>query len=568
MIFISLAIIRRLDRSILWFAITMLCVSIWSIAYSFELASATLESMMFWIRVEYIGIALAPGTWLWFCIIYSNKENWQKPLVFILVFLFPLLTYLMVLTNDFHHLHYLETTVDTSGPFPLLAISVGPWYYVHTVIFYISLFLGNYLLFQTYRGAENIYRKQIYFLIAAGILPWSINFIYLLGFRPFEHIDLTPYAFLSVYIIVGFGLLKVDLFDLKPIARDKTFSVIDKGIIVFDPLNRLIDINLAARKLLKLPKSGLIGKDYKLVLEHMPALQPHIQLRCKTIIEQKSADSANHLQIQFTPILDQKERYSGILVLVDDISIQKENQSQIENQTNELERLNKLKDKLFSIISHDLKGPVHGLNELIKLTNKGVVSRDEFFEILPDISKNIDAVSTLLENLLAWTSTQMKGEYIDKGEFDISELLDQIFELFSARAKEKGINLQLIKNQGVKAYADRNMIDLVLRNLVSNAIKFTGNGDHVRIIMEEINHSKVSVEILDTGLGISPENLEKLHFGESFTTLGKANESGTGLGLLLVRDYVQKNGGQLKISSELNKGSSFYFELPINESKA
>ncbi|UJP67150.1 PAS domain-containing sensor histidine kinase [Mongoliitalea daihaiensis] len=558
---ISLAIIRRLDTSIRLFAITMLLVSLWSIAYGFELASKELSDMLFWIRIEYIGISFAPATWLWFCINYTNKERWLRKKYLLLIFLFPVLTYLMVITNDFHQLHYQSTSVDRSGPFPLLAITVGPWYYVHTIVFYISLFLGNYLLFQSFKNANNIYRKQINLLIAAGILPWLINFIYLLGFRPFDHIDLTPYAFLSVYIIVGFGLLKFDLFEIKPIARDKTLSVIEKGIVVFDPINRMIDINAAGRKLLHLPPKGLIGIDCGIVLEQFPDLVSKIKTKEKTTIETFIEKTSAHLSVQFTPILNQKGVHTGVLLFVDDITELKNNQLQIEKQADELNNLNKLKDKLFSIISHDLKGPIHGLNELIKLTNKGIVTKDEFFEILPDIAKNVESVSILMENLLAWTSAQMKGEFVEKRSFDISKLIDQTYELFINRAKEKGVNLKVNKKNQIKVYGDRNMIDLVLRNLVSNAVKFSGLGDQVRIIMDD-KYDKVSIEILDTGLGISDENLKKLNSGESFTTLGKNNESGTGLGILLVKDYITKNGGQLLIKSELNKGSSFYFELP------
>lgn len=564
---LSLALLKRLDATIKWFAITMLLVSFWSIAYSFELASTRLEEMLFWTKLEYIGISFAPASWLWFCIKYSNREYWQQKRFFFIVFLFPAITYLLVLTNEFHHLHYQSSSVDTTGPFPLHAIVPGPWYYVHTAIFYIFLFLGNYLLFLSFKGAAKIYRRQINLLIAAGVLPWLINLAYIIGLRPFEHIDLTPYAFLSVYIVIGIGLLKFDLFDLKPIARDKTLDVIDRGILVFDPLNRLIDINKAARKLLQLPKEGKIGIDCHLLLVNYPTIVEAIKNKEKISLELKKNHLTGHLQAETTLITDQNGVHLGVLLLVSDISLLKDNQHQIQKQSEELSELNKLKDKLFSIISHDLKGPIHGLNELIKLTNKGIVTRDEFFEILPDIAKNVDAVSILMENLLAWTSSQMKGEFVDKNEFDISTLVSQTYELYINRALEKGINLKVDKKDQVKAYADRNMIDLVLRNLVSNAVKFSGLGDQIRIILED-KHDRVSIEIMDTGLGINPENLRKLNSGESFTTLGKNNESGTGLGILLVKDYIKKNGGELIIKSEINKGSSFYFELPKRKDDA
>ncbi|MFC0657161.1 sensor histidine kinase [Mongoliitalea lutea] len=558
---ISLVLVKRLDKNIRWFSMTMLLVSFWSIAYGFELASNSLTYILFWIKLEYIGIAFAPATWLWFCIVYTNRERLQKKRFLYLIFFIPLLTFLMVITNDYHYFHYREIELDKSGPFPLLAITPGPWYFVHTLFFYFSLFTGNYLLFLSFKNAEKIYRKQISFLIAAGILPWFINFLYLLGIRPFEHIDLTPYAFLSIYIVVGFGLLKFDLFELKPIARHKTLEVIDKGIMVFDPLNRLIDINIAAIKLLGKNNGTLIGMHCRQLLEVYPNLIKAIESKEKVKLELIKIKQKGFLAVETTLIKDQKDNHLGVLLLIDDISQLKANQSQIQQQSKELQELNKLKDRLFSIISHDLKGPIQSLNELMKLTNRGIVTKDEFFEILPDISKNVDNVSILMHNLLAWSSSQLKGEVVNKKEFDISELVDQTFELFINRAIDKGINFKTEKPKKVIVYADKNMIDLVLRNLVSNSLKFSGIGDQVRILVEDKNNT-VSIEVVDTGLGINAENIKKLNSGESFSTLGKNNESGTGLGILLVKDYLKKNESELVISSEVKKGSSFYFELP------
>jgi signal transduction histidine kinase len=558
---IAAAIFKRLDESIRWFAITMLIVAVWAIAYGFELGSTQLSSMLFWIKIEYLGIAFAPATWLWFCIVYSNKDSMQRKKIFILVFLIPSITYLAVLTNKYHFLHYATTTVDLNGPFPLLAITPGPWYYVHTIYFYTSLLIGNYLLYQTFKGADSIFRTQIYLLMGAGLFPWLVNVIYLFGFRPFEHIDLTPYAFLAIYLIVGTGLLRFDLFNIKPIARDKTLSVIEKGIMVFDPLNRLIDINDSCRKLLNLPKSGLIGRDCQLVIGEFPVLIEKIRERAKDSMEFYAPKLNKHLFLQFSPILDHQQRHSGVLVFIDDVTERLETQQKIKNQADELERLNHLKDKLFSIISHDLKGPIIGINELLKMTNSGIVSKEEFFKILPNISKNIDAVSILLENLLAWTSVQMKGERVEKNPFDISILVEQTYNLYKARAQEKGVNFKIEDNPEIIIHADRNMIDLVLRNLVSNAIKFCGTGDQVRILLSHMA-GWLTIEVLDTGLGITPENLQKLESGDSFTTPGKNKESGTGLGLLLVKDYIHKNGGLLTIQSEPNKGSTFCVLLP------
>lgn len=560
---ISSVIIYRLGDSVRWFAITMFLVAVWAVAYGAELSTSTLPGMLFWIKLEYIGIAFAPGTWLWFCLKYTGLHRWTTSKTMPLVFGLPFVTYLLVLTNSWHHLHYKEVSVFAEGPFPLLAITVGPWYYVHIGFFYISLFAGNLLLLYKFRSAEPIFKNQIYLLLLAGFVPWLFNLVYMFGYRPFEHIDLTPYAFLLMYTFVGIGLLRYDLFNIRPIARDKVFEVITKGILVIDPSHRIIDANPAMKVLLNKKSTELFGKKIGEIIPESEQLEEILQKKEKSRMESQLSlgPEKKDFLIEVIPMQSGKTGLSGLLVLFEDITMDKAIQNQILQQSEELKTMNSLKDKLFSIISHDLKGPIFGIRELIRLSQNGDVSRDDFFDILPEINKSMDSVSILLENLLAWTSSQMKGEFIQKKYFALDSLVDQELALFESLAKEKGITLRVQKYGDLEIFADKNMIDLSLRNLISNAIKFSGRGDLVTIILKDLG-SEVQVKVKDTGQGISVENLERLHRRESFTTPGRNKEGGTGLGMLLVHEYLKKNGGELHIQSVEMKGSEFSFQLP------
>nr|WP_255737480.1 histidine kinase N-terminal 7TM domain-containing protein [Cognataquiflexum nitidum] len=563
---ISTVIIYRLGNAVRWFAFTMLFVSIWALAYGFELSSKRLEAMLFWIKIEYIGIALAPGTWLWFCLRYTGMEHYTRPKIAFLVFGIPALTFLMVLTNEFHHLHYREVMVDNSGPFPLLAIKAGPYYFIHLSFFYISLFTGIIILFYKFKNADPIFKKQNNLLLLAGLFPWAFNIVYILGFRPFGHIDLTPYAFLFMYIFVGIALIRFDLFSIKPIARDKVFEVISKGILVLDPNSRVIDFNPYMEKILEQPVSNFIGRGLEYIFGNSSEFEAHLSHKEKINVESSLnlTSGQKDIAIEYVPIKDKKGGFLGMMLIFEDITEKKTIENQIKKQAEELKNLNSLKDKLFTIISHDLKGPIFGIRELIKLSFEGVISQKEFLDILPEINKNMDSVSILLENLLAWTSSQLKGEYLEKQIFELDKLVEQQISLFEKKTQEKGITLSLQKYGNLQVFADKNMIDLAIRNLISNAIKFSGKGDLVTVFLKE-NKENVTVKIKDTGLGISEENLEKLRKRESFTTIGKNKESGTGLGMLLVHDYVIKNQGELKIQSQLGKGSEFSFSIPKRE---
>lgn len=561
---LSAIIIIRLNDYVRWFAFTMLLVSLWSVAYGFELASSSLEAMLFWIKIEYIGISFAPAAWIWFCLKYVGYEKWQNQSSFLAIFLIPIITYLMVLTNEYHYFYYRDTEMVLSGPFPLLKFTKGIWYYVHMLYFYITLLIGNIILFTRFKNTDSIYKKQTYTIIAGGVIPWLVNIMYIFGVRPFEYIDLTPYSFLILYIIIGIGLLKFNLFDIKPIARDKVIRAMTKGIIVLDPRNRVIDFNPSMLKILGRLNKNLIGKNIGEIFKDYHEIMNAAVQQQNGVLDLKISfsDEIRDFHIELIPLLDKQSIFSGLLLQFDDVTEEIEIREKLILQTEELQKLNNLKDKLFSIISHDLKGPIFGIRELIKLTTDGTISHEEFIAILPEVSKNMDSVSLLLENLLAWTSTQLRGEFIDKNRFDLTNLLKQEYALFEKIANERNILLEVKTEQNLYAFADKNMIDLVIRNLISNALKFSNRGDQISLIAKQ-KDGHLIVNIKDSGAGISQENLDKLNKGESFTTAGVRNETGTGLGLILVRDYIVKNGGSLHIKSELNVGSEFEFSLPI-----
>lgn len=537
-------------------------MAIWAVGYGFELASHDLSDMLFWIKIEYIGISFASSSWLWFCLKYVGLEDKTNRRNALLILLVPVITFTLVLTNEWHHIYYKETQLDFTGPFPLLAITIGPWYIVHLIYFHITFFAGSVILIYNFKDSEAIFKNQAYLIVAAGIFPWLINIIYLSGYRPFGHIDLTPYAFIFTYIFVGIGLLRYELFNIKPIARDRVFEALTNGILVFNAEQRIIDFNSAIKKIIPDPSERLIGQKPDEVFEQNNPYQFYLDAKEKANFETTITNNGHNRQfvVEFVPILDKKSIYSGMIMIFNDISEEKAVQEKLKNQAEELRKNNTLKDKLFTIISHDLKGPISGIRELINLTHEGVLSKEEFFEVFPEINRNMDSVAILLENLLAWTSSQLKGEKFEPKVFDLEKLVNQQISLFERTAKQKGITLALQRYGTLWVKADQNMIDLVLRNLISNALKFSGKSDLVTIILNE-KQSQVHIKVKDTGVGISPENVLKLQNRESFTTTGKNNELGTGLGMLLVHDYIQINGGRLTIQSELEKGSEFSFSL-------
>src|SRR5690606_16830155 len=191
----------------------MLCASVWGFFYGLELSVSTKEAMLFFIKLEYLGIASIGAFWLIFSLKYTAYKSKNFGLLIALILLVPAVTYLFVLTNESHHLHYKSLNVINSGPFPTVKIEPGPWYYINFIYIYFAYGMGSLLIWKRFRSSDRLFKTQTKLLLSAGVFPLIFNFFYQTHiFRVLEVIDLTPFAFLLSYLIIGFAILKYQLF--------------------------------------------------------------------------------------------------------------------------------------------------------------------------------------------------------------------------------------------------------------------------------------------------------------------------------------------------------------------
>ena len=228
-----------------------------------------------------------------------------------------------------------------------------------------------------------------------------------------------------------------------------------------------------------------------------------------------------------------------------------------------LRELKETKDKMCSVISHDLRAPLGGIKSMLDLIYEDNAEKQEISKKSLDSLKNAaDQTYNLLENLLYWSRSQRGNLVNDPEKVNIHELVLENIELLRTMSKNKNIEIHNEVDENIYAWADRNMIKTVLRNLIINAIKFTDAKGTVTISSKE-NNEKVEVEVADNGIGIQKSNLEKiLNNKEYYTTFGTNREKGSGLGLNLCIDFINRNDGELFIDSEYGKGSTFTFTLP------
>lgn len=242
-----------------------------------------------------------------------------------------------------------------------------------------------------------------------------------------------------------------------------------------------------------------------------------------------------------------------------EISRQKE---EMEHQAVQLLLNNQQKDKLFSIIAHDLKGPLNSLKGLLDFLKENSLSDTEIKSMMAELRRNVDYSAELVSNLLFWASSQLDGIVVTPVPVPVHQLITDTMALFIKQASDKAIVLKNECSAAVVVYADKDMIQVVIRNLFSNAIKFCRAGDTITI-NDRIFGNALEICVEDTGIGIKPEVLEKICRNESVTTYGTAKEKGTGLGMLLCREFVEENKGRFWIESQWGKGSRFYFTIPL-----
>lgn len=236
---------------------------------------------------------------------------------------------------------------------------------------------------------------------------------------------------------------------------------------------------------------------------------------------------------------------------------------EIEEQARQLRELNTLKNKLFSVIAHDLKGPMYALRNLFRGVQQYDLPAEEIKMMIPDVVNDLNYTTGLMDNLLQWAKSQMKTDALRPEQLELTGMIREVTQLLRLQADAKKIHLAQKWEQPVYVFADRDMISLVLRNLLSNAIKFTP--EEGQILVGAAMHSRYAeVFVSDSGAGISQEQLRKIDTTPYYTTNGTANEAGTGLGLMLCREFLAKNGGSMSVQSEPGKGSTFSFTLPLS----
>lgn len=544
---------RRNAPGAIYYALSCISIFTWIAGYIIELYATGIQDKFLGLQIQYIfGIPYTPALWLLAALNYTSLGKKPSVTALAAILIIPILTMFFMITTQSHGFFYYNFRIEKIGAFHFLFKEWGLWFYVNIVFAYSALAVGTALLFYSLKKSKQVYKKQTALFLSGAILPWVANIIYVAGMESFMPLDITPMAFTISMILLGWSIYRYGLFELVPAAHDAIVSSMDIGLVVTDNSDRIIEINPYAQNICNGKKA-------------LGLTLPQLFSECSYDFNNTPLDKKTEIEINgsiydltISKVYDKLGVENGKIYYFNNITERKK----IEK---ELSELNAAKDKFFSIIAHDLRNPFHGIIGLtgILTDQNEEVSENEKNEIIVEIRDLAVNTYRMLDNLLEWSRQQTGRIEFMPEEISLREIIDESLLHLRKSADIKKIKLVANTTFEGNVYADKNMLNTVLRNIISNAIKFTPQTGFIEIT-DLLNNRYIELSVSDNGNGMDEKTLlEIFKIDKTITSIGTAGERGTGLGLVLCKEFIEKNGGKIWVESSLGRGSKFTFSLPV-----
>jgi signal transduction histidine kinase len=566
MLFISFLSYRKRHLSVAkTMILIMLAAAFYAFGYAFEILSRSLSEMKFWLQIEYLGIPFITTLWLFLVIQFTGAAPRFRVRLAVLLFVVPVAIFFLHLTNDWHHLIYERYILNKETSLPLYTTVKGPGYRVHTIYNYTVLLCGIWLFIPMYWRALPIVRKQIIVLILGAAAPVLCNLIFWFGLN----VDLTPFGFAVSGVVYVWGIFRFNLLRLTPLALVKMFDTIQDGVILLDYEDQIVSYNRAAEVVL--PELGATKRypaHAREVLSAWPELLERISVSSirdeRFPFQRFQSDRIKYYTCSLSFIFETGTTLIGKMLMFNDITEMKKNEARLHENARQLSELNAFKDKLFTVVAHDIRDPIALLVNLTELLGEELTEVDtEHADLLQGIKGQVRSTYHLVENLLDWYRGQNGKVAFRPLAWNLQQVVRQALSLAGTRAEMKQIRITEEIDEKLTVSADKEMLDLILRNLLSNAIKFIGIGGMIEI-SAALMGDLIVVSVRDNGIGIDEETSELLRQEEPFFKAPVAgdDEGKTRFGLVLTREFVRINGGSLWFDSVPGDGTTFSFTLP------
>ncbi len=535
------------------FVALMLAILVWSAVNVVEIGTYTPAIKIFLANLEHIAIVLIPPLWLLLAVEYAGYGRLLTRYHHLALMVEPVVFLALLWTNEQHFLIRQSVQVDYSGSFPVLDVVSGPLFWAHIVYSYAVAVAGWLVFFQVFARASHIYRRQAGVMLLGALTPWVANVLFLADVVVF---DPSPLAFSFVGVLAAWGLFRLRLFDIAPAARDVVVETMRDPVIVIDNSGRVVDLNAAAQRVLGYTFAEAIGQPAAKVLDQ-PRLSDFYQdvteVRSEICLEQNG--KVCRYQIRLTP-LQQDGRLAGQLVILHDITERKRAEAEREKLIQEL-------DAFAHTVAHDIKNPLALVIGFAELLNEGLdtLPESQLREVATSILKNSRKIDSITDEMLLLSGLRGSGRVV-LAPLDMAAIVEETLQRLSYVVQEA--EAEITRPEAWPAalgYAP--WVEEVWANYISNAVKYGGDAPRVELGGERLPDGMVRFWVRDSGLGLSPEEQDRLF--APHVRLDRVSAKGHGLGLSIVRRIVERLDGHVDVESEPGAGSVFSFTLPAAE---
>jgi PAS domain S-box-containing protein len=552
---------RRITPGASALGLLMVAASLWALADGLESAAPDLDTKILFAKASYVGIQAVPLLFFLFVLLYTGRRHWVTRPRQLLAWLMPVVTMLMVFTNERHSLIWTSVQLVDHATGVKAIYTHGPWFWMATAYNYSFLIAGTLLLALSALHYRGLYRRQAAYLLIATTVPLLANLVYLTGLSPLPGLDLTSVAFVVSGTLVAWAIFRLALFELGPIARNTLFDKMSDALLVLDPRNRVVDANPVAYAMFK-PADQLIGRPLAQVFEDADAenalLQDGREVRSVVTL---ANGQPRYLDALCTPLLDHSGQQYGRLIVLRDIT-------ERVKMEEELRRSEHHYRSFLATVSHELRTPLTGIMGLAEALQAGVYGpvNERQEHSLALIEESGRHLARVISDILDLSKIQAGKVDLNLEPCAVLDLCRSSVNMVKhlAEARRQRI-LCDPRPRSFVVEVDIRRMQQVLVNLLSNAIKFSPEeadiGVEIRLLEGE---QTAAMTVWDHGIGIAPEDQARLF--QPFVQLdnGLARQyGGTGLGLTLARSLVELHGGTLTLESEVGVGSRFTVTLPL-----
>ena len=543
-------------------------VTIWAFSYALEFGTRVFEEKVFFSQMSYLGIVFIPLTYFFFTTAFSQKFSLVNKQSILLSLIIPIITLILVFTNNKHGLIWKDYTLDSSTN--MLYYKHGIWFWIFDIYAFTLIAWGIFNLVSSISTFTSFYKKQIRILIIASLIPVIANLMYIFNINPVPGFDWTTVSFVLTGLIIAFGIFRYKIFELIPLAREKLLGTMNEGVLVINTNGIIEEANPALIKTFGLNNKTCIHSNFMNTFQQFPAIIELLQANEDRFsdFELKHNNQTFYYQVRITALYDQRGKLSGKLMVSSDVSSSRLAEIELTKKNEQLKLQNKRNEKLIDdldayahTLAHDLKnslGAIYSSSDIIlQAIEEGDMDAIKQFSavIKASSAKTISVTNELLKMATAG------HEDVKTAPIEMQQVYAAAMAQIADMVADCKATIEL-ENSWIDAQAYAPWIEEIWINLLSNAMKYGGVPPHIKVGCELSGQGMVKYWVKDNGDGIPEDQHTKIF--RKHTRLQPDKAGGYGLGLSIVKRIIEKLGGKVGVEStgEKGAGSLFYFKLP------